>query len=180
MKKGVVKRGGENMPMAFPIELVREEFPVRARKLIDELMSPGGAAVKLINAKDLVDRILKPSDVGLTTVNWTFTLSSTEEFIIDKELDDKTMVILFGVFNLDTNKIIKELEIGTGAGPVENVQLEFMEAFDTNALIFEKPIIYSPKSRIRIKAKATAAGTQRLGFIGVVIEPVGRTIYKMS
>lgn len=166
------------MPLAFPIELVKDEFAVKARSLISDMMAPDGAATKLINATDLVARVLKPSDLGLSTANWEFNLTNTTQTIVNQELDDKTMIVLFGVFNLDTNPIITELKIGTAAGPIEDVQLEFAYMWDNPALVFDKPLVFSPKTTIKIDAVATATGTQKLGFIGVVIEPAGRTINK--
>lgn len=166
------------MPLAFPLELVKDEFAPKARSFIEDLVSPNGAATKLINSVNLVVRVLKPSDVGLSTPDWEFNLTSTEQTIVNTELDDKTMIVLFGVFNNDTDPKIRELKIGTPAGPIEDVQLDFMYTWANPALVFDEPLVFTPKSTIKIDAIASATGTHKMGFIGVVIEPAGRTINK--
>ena len=166
------------MPLVFPFAAVKEEFAAKSRDLIKKLIAPDGAATKMINSKNrLVVRTLRPKDLGIDSDTWSFSLSAGSNTIVDHELDDKTMIVILGVFDNTAIPLISEPKFGSNAGYVEDVELEQMFAFTEPVLIFDRPIMVSPGSVIKIEAIAKDAGTEELGFIGFVIEPEGKNIY---
>ena len=166
------------MPLVFPFGAVKEEFAAKTRDLIKKLTAPEGAAARMINSKNrLVVRTLKPRDLGVDSDTWSFSINAGVNTIVNHELDDKTMIVILGVFDNSANPVVTELRFGSNAGYVEDVEVEQMFAFTEPVLIFDRPIMVSPGSVIKIEAVAKDTGTEELGFIGFVIEPEGKNIY---
>lgn len=135
------------------------------------------AAHGLIDARELVVRPLKPKDLGLASDEWTFNVNAGENTIINTQLDDKTLVLIVGFFNLSTNPQVVELIFGTPAKTIEDVYFEDIYMYSEPAALLDEPISYQPGGTAIIKAVAKGANTaEKLGFIGFVVEPAGRTI----
>jgi len=131
----------------------------------------------LIDAKELVVRPLRPADLGLTTNEWTFNVSAGENTIINTRLDDKTLVVIYGIYNLSTTPVTTELIFGTTAKTVEDVYIEDMYLYDTKATLLDEPVVFQPGSSPLVKTVAKGANTaEKLGFLGFVVEPAGRRI----
>lgn len=175
------------MPLIFPLDIVREEFAAKVRQQVELLLanpsdgkkgSIKGLARELIDARQLVVRTLKPKDLGLATDNWTFQVTAgLNEGVINKELDDKTMVIFLGVFNLSADPQVVEVRFGDPSSTIEDVHIEHMYLFDHPIAVFDTPIIYTPGNTIKIDLVAKGENSsEQFGFLGLVIEPAGRTI----
>jgi len=135
----------------------------------------------LIDAKELVVRPLRPRDLGLTTDEWTFSVATGENTVINTSLDDKTLVVIYGIYNLSTTPQVTELIFGTTAKTVEDVYIEDMYMYDNKEVILEEPVVFQPGSSPLIKAVAKGANTaEKLGFKGFVVEPSGRRIGSSS
>lgn len=134
-------------------------------------------AARLIDAKELVIRPLRPKDLGLATDEWTFNVSAGENTLVNTQLDDKTFIVIAGIYNLSTDPQVTELKFGTAAKTVEDVYIEDMYLYDTPATMLDEIVAFQPGSTALIKAVAKGANAnEKLGFIGFVVEPAGRNI----
>ena len=130
-----------------------------------------------IGVTNIVDRNLRPSDLGLTTNEWTFNVAAGENEIVNHTLDDKTLILIYGIYNLSTDPQVTEVKFGTPANTIEDVYIEDMYMYDYPGVILATPVVFEPGKTILIKAVAKGANTaEKLGFLGIVIEPAGRNI----
>jgi len=163
------------MGLVIPLGMLdKREYVSRLLKAKDDAFK---LAKTLIDATDLVIRPLKPSDLGVSGNEWTFNVSSGNNSIVTEELDNKTLIVIFGIYNLSTNPQVNEVKFGTPARTTEDVYIEDMYMYDNPGVIIEKPVTFQPGSTIEITAVAKGSNTaEKLGFVGFVIEPAGRTI----
>jgi hypothetical protein len=70
------------------------------------------------------------------------------------------------------------VKFGTNAVTKEDVDIQDMYVYDYRAVILAEPIVFQPGSQVVIKAVSTASTstTERLGFLGFVVEQAGRNI----
>jgi len=170
------------MAVLLPLAKVPDaEFVKIVRQIKAKAMQ---AARQLIDAKDLITRPLRPRDLGLTTDEWTFNVASTglNENMVNKELDNKTMVVIYGIYNLSTSPVVNEVKFGTPASIIEDLYLEDMYMYDIPAVILDPEdgvITYEPGSTVKIDfvSKGTNSA-EKLGFLGIVIEPANRRMTK--
>ena len=163
------------MGLVYPISKFNDRDYV---SLIKSLKDTAYARARgKIAVTNIIDRTLRPSDLGLTTNEWTFNVAAGENDIINHTLDDKTLILIYGIFNLSTDPQVTEVKFGTPANTIEDVYIEDMYMYDYPAVILDSPIVFEPGKTIQIKAIAKAANTaEKLGFLGIVIEPAGRNI----
>ena len=168
------------MGIVIPLALIPKDEYVKKIESIKQNAMLRAKQKYLSDVRDLVVRPLRPKDLGLTTDEWVFNVSAgTNADVVSKELDDKTMVVIFGIYNLSTDPQVNEVVFKTGSETVEDVYVEDMYLYDQPAVMLDEPIIYTPSSTIKIDLVAKGANsTEKLGFLGFVIEPAGRTISK--
>lgn len=152
--------------------------PEQYEKMVTALLHDvEGEAATLIAGKTTIIRELKPSDLGLSTDEWTFTLNAGENTIVSGyKLPDDTMIVIYEVFNLSTNPVATEVKFGTPAGDKVDVFIEDLYMYDRQAGMLLTPVKINPGQTPVIKVIAKAAGTEKIGFKGFVIEPAGKTI----
>jgi len=150
-------------------------------EFVKKVLAIKGEALKLgkqlIDAKELVVRPLRPADFGLAVNEWTFSVSAGENTIVSTTLDDKTLVVVYGIYNLSTSPATTEVIFGTTAKVVEDVYVEDMYLYDVKATLLDEPVVFQPGSSPLIKIIAKDANTaEKVAFLGFVIEPAGRRI----
>jgi len=163
------------MGIVIPITKIDNvEFVKRVSAVKGEALRLGK---QLIDAKELVVRPLRPADLGLTTNEWTFGVSAGENTVVNTRLDDKTLIVIYGIYNLSASPVTTEVIFGTTAKTVEDVYIEDMYLYDYKATLLDEPVVFQPGSSPLIKAIAKGANTaEKLGLLGFVIEPAGRRI----
>jgi len=166
------------MGFTIPVAMMdKKDFTALMKTLADQALQLGS---KTIPVKELVIRTLTPRDLGLTTDEWSFTVNAGENTIVNTKLDDKTLIVIYGIFNLSSSPVITRVKFGTNAVTKEDVNIEDMYLYDYKATMLAEPIVFQPGSQVVVKAVAmstTTAGTkERLGFIGFVVEQAGRNI----
>ena len=163
------------MGIAIPVaKLSPEEFVKKVDAIKAQALELGK---RLIDAKELVVRPLRPRDLGLSTDEWTFNVSAGENTLVNTSLDDKTLVVIFGIYNLSTDPQVNEVIFGTTAKTVEDVYIEDMYMYDNPEAMLDEPVVFQPGSSPLIKGIAKGANSaEKLGFRGFVVEPAGRRI----
>ena len=163
------------MGIIIPVAKVSQaEYVEKLKSLKAEALKLGK---QLIDAKELVIRPLRPRDLGVSADEWTFNVSSGENTLVNKELDDKTLVLIYGIYNLSTDPQVNEVKFGTAAKTVEDVYIEEMYMYDNPEVMLDEPVVFQPGSSPLIKGVAKGANTaEKLGFKGFVVEPAGRRI----
>jgi len=166
------------MGFTIPVSMMdKKDYVALVKTLADQALQLGS---KTIPVKELTIRTLTPKDLGLTTDEWSFTVNAGENTIVNTKLDDKTLIVIYGIFNLSSSPVTVRVKFGTNAVTKEDVDIEDMYTYDYKAVVLSEPIVFQPGSQMVIKAvtmSTTASGTkERLGFIGFVIEPAGRNI----
>ncbi|MCL7388728.1 MAG: hypothetical protein LZ173_02160 [Thaumarchaeota archaeon] len=166
------------MGFAIPVTKIdRKDYVSLVKTIADQALQLGS---KTIPVKELVIRTLTPKDLGLTTDEWSFTVNAGENTIVNTKLDDKTLIVIYGIFNLSSSPVTVRLKFGTNAVTKEDVDVQDMYVYDYKATMLAEPIVFQPGSQVVIKAvtmSTTTAGTkERLGFLGFVVEQAGRNI----
>jgi hypothetical protein len=163
------------MGIVIPVSMIdKKDFVARVQAISSKALEIGK---QVIDAKELVIRPLRPRDLGIDKDEWTFDVAAGENTIISHSLDDKTLVVIYGIYSLSTSPAVTEVKFGTQAKIVEDVYIEDMYAYDYKVSLLSEPVVYQPGSTVLIKAVAKAASTaEKLGFLGFVVEPSGRTI----
>jgi len=168
------------MGVAIPLaKISQDEFVKRIDSLKAQALDLARTKY-LRDVKDVVVRPLRPKDLGLTTDEWTFNVAAGKNAdIVNVTLDDKTMVVIYGIYNLSVNPQVNEIVFKTGAENIEDVYFEEMYMFDQPAVLLDEAITYQPGSTIKMDFVAKGANTaEKIGFLGFVIEPAGRNIGK--
>jgi len=163
------------MGIILPAKMIDpKDYVAKLQSLAAKALEVGKS---VIDVKEIVIRPLRPADLGLTANEWTFNVSAGENVVINKTLDDKTLVMIVGIYNLSSTPATTEVIFGTQAKTVEDVYIEDMYLYDIKEAILDEAVVYQPGSTVLIKAVAKAANTaEKLGFLGFVVEPAGRRI----
>ena len=160
-----------------PIAIIPKEQYVRWLEDVKARVLARAREKYLRGVPQIVIRPLRPRDLGVNADEWVFNVVAGENTIIDFTLDDKTVVVVHGIYNLSTAPTTNEVLFGTGAETLDDLYIEDMYMHDPPAVRIDEPITYTPGSRVVIRTVNKAANsTEKLGFMGWVIEPVGRRI----
>ena len=170
------------MPYYYPVDYLPDE---EKKKIVDDAVRVAySVGRQFIKAPELVDRPLQPADVGLSTVDFKFTGTTDANgklTIVDKTLDDDEVIVIYGLANKSTSPTIMRITFETGSEKIADFQFDDMYVQDTPEILFDKPIVYSPKSRmvINIYSTSTSASiTEELILKGIVVEKAGKNISK--
>ena len=170
------------MPVYFPISYLKEE---ERKRIIEEAVRIGYSIGKqYIKAPELVDRPAKPADFGLSgnSFTWSGTTDSNGVLtIVDETLDDDEVIVIYGLASKSTSPTINAITFETGSEKIADFFFEDMYVQDVPEIIFDKPIVYSPKSRMVIKITSTSTSasiSEELILKAVVIEKAGKNISK--
>ena len=124
--------------------------------------------------------ILPYTDLSLTGASadvWSFDYSAAGELtIINKELDDKTHVVFFGIVVNSATPLTTKMIFEDGSSTLAVYEIEKILAYEKVVGIFNAPLLFRGKDKIIIKTYGTAAGTEKLVLLGFIAEPAGKTI----
>jgi len=166
------------MVLPLPLDYLKEEERLRKVKAAEEI-------AKTTLAKEIsgpiITRTANPSDFNLTGNTFEFSLGGTgKDTLVDKTLDNDTAIAIYGFTNLSTSPTITRLVIKSGAETIADINFEDVYGHDTPEILLDKPIVFSPKSRMIIEAINTAGSstTEKLVIKAVVAEKAGKTVAK--
>ena len=166
------------MVLPVPVDYLREEERYRKMKAAEEI-------AKTTLAKEIsgpvITRTANPADFGLSGNTFEWSLGGTgSDTLVDKVLDDDVAYAIYGFTNLSTDPKITRIIIKSGAETVADINFEDIYGHDTPEILLDKPIVFSPKSRMIIEAVNTASSstTEKLVIKAVVAEKAGKTVAK--
>lgn len=167
------------MVLPIPIDYLERGDRLRKLKAAESL------AEKELSKRieQVITRTAKPSDFELTGNTFKFSLGGTgHDTLVDKILDDDETIAIYGFVNLSTNPTITRIVIKNGAETLADINLEDMYAHDVPEVLLDKPIVFTPKSRMVIEAYNTATAATDETFIikAIVAEKAGKTVTKPS
>ena len=131
--------------------------------------------------EEAVVRDLLPSDLQYPTENWSRSLSTANAYntIVDFRLPDKKAIVIYGVKCISSNNITSTIKFALGVGGTkvkDIVEIEELETAKNKEVIFDTPILYEDSQYVYIQEYAKAAGTSKLIYLGLIVEPAGEVI----
>lgn len=148
------------------------------REMIRDLQSKAMRELKL-GAEGLVVRPLRATDLGLSTPVWSFSIASSSAWntLINTSIADNRFVGINGVLYGETDRgVVTELKV-TRAGDVKRYwPIEDINLLENPAIFFDDPVTVDQNQPIKIEAYATGTGTERITFLGAVVEKKGLLI----
>ncbi len=166
------------MVLPLPVDYLKEEERLRKVKAAEEVAK--STLAKEISGP-IITRTANPSDFGLSGNTFEWNLGGTgSDTLVDKTLDDDEAFAIYGFTSLASNPTITRIIVKSGAETIADINFEDIYAHDTPEILLDKPIVFSPKSRmiIEVKNTASAATTEKLVIKAVVAEKAGKTVAK--
>ena len=156
-----------------------EGVPVVAyEKMVTDLKARAMRVLGLPES-EIVIRPLRAEDLGLTTPQWTFTLSSTVGYvaIVDGvSIADNRFIGINGICYTNTNPTVNQLRI-TRAGSVSRVwNIQEAQYNENDSVWVDDPVTVGQNETLTIEQYAAAATTQAaelIVFYGVTVEKRG-------
>lgn len=136
-------------------------------------------ATKKLGTSNLIVRPLQPSDLGLSTNEFSFTTITTSGTvnIIDYTVPNGKYIYLFGLFDGSPTPVVQGLQLASGAGNLLN--LYFQDLYLTSEPIgfFNVGIGFEPSNILKANVISSgSSATELFGLIGFVAEPAGLTM----
>ena len=156
-----------------------EGVPVRAYdKMVADLQARARKELGLPDS-ELVTRPLRAEDLGLSTPQWTFTLTSTVGYVAminTISILDNRYVGINGICYTNAAPAVNQLRI-TRAGSVSRVwNIQEVQYNENDSVWFDDPVTVGQNETLLIEQYASAATTQSaelIVFYGVTVEKRG-------
>ena len=134
-----------------------------------------------VHSANLVYRPIKPSDLGLTTPTFSFSIGSSGTVqLLSYTVPSCKFYYIFGLFDASPTQVIQELEIerrsatSSSASTLIDVPLQELWMHRVPAGYFNVGLGFGPGDVITVKAVASnSSATEPLGLIGFVLERNG-------
>ncbi|MCD6493900.1 MAG: hypothetical protein J7K36_08950 [Archaeoglobaceae archaeon] len=131
-----------------------------------------------LGPEEIVTRMLRPEDLGLSTPVWTFNISSSDAWntIIDNAtISDNRFVGIYGVLLGESGvSAVTQLKVTRAGEDVRYWQIQDINFLESPQIYFDDPVTVDQNTTITIKAYATATDSDwRCSFLGVVAEKKG-------
>lgn len=156
----------EGVPVAA-YDRMKEELIARAMK---ELGLP---------RSELVDRPLRPEDLGLSTPQWTFTLSSTVGYVAminTVSIADNRFVGINGVCYTNTNPTVNQLKIERAGSTARIWNIQQAQYNENYSVWVDDPVTIGQNEVLTVYQYCSGATTQAaelIVFYGVTVEKRG-------
>ena len=147
------------------------------RGLKDNLYARAQKELKL-RKEGLVDRDLRPEDIGLSNPVWTFNVSSSSAWntlVNAATIADNRFVGIYGVLiGVSGTAAVTQLRITRAGQKKRYWQIQDGNFREDATIYFDDPIIVDQNTTITIEGYATATdSTFRLTFLGMAVEKKG-------
>ena len=126
-----------------------------------------------------VIRDLLPTDLGLSTNEWSFDYSTANDYnqVIDTTLGDRVFIAIFGVAVRDPSPVATVIKFQKAAQVKDIISLEDLYVYEEPVAYFEEPIVYEENDDVDIYIYATSTKTgEKLILLGYIAELKGKTI----
>ena len=132
-----------------------------------------------LGTNNVIARPAQPSDLGLTTSEFSFTNITTSGTvsILNYTVPNGKYIYIFGMFDTSPTPVVMGLQLGGGAGNFLN--LYFQDLYGTSQPIgyFNYGVGFGPSEILKISVISSgSSASEELGFIGFVVEPSGQTM----
>jgi len=142
-------------------------------KLADAIRAKGK------NPADYTIIDLFPSDLGLSTEEWshTYSAANTEEEFANLTVPDEKFIAIYGYTNTNSSPITLYAKFYKGASVEKIVHFQAVYAQEEPFAYFD-PQVWSEGDRLKIVIYGNAAATDNPVFLGFVAVPKGEKITK--
>lgn len=144
------------------------------RAMLSKLREKAMTELKL-NYDQVVTRMLRPEDLGLSTPVWTFSVSSGWNTIIDHTIGDNRFVGIYGILLGESGtSVVTQLKVSRAGEDVRYWQIQDVNFLESPQIYFDDPVTIDQNTVLTIRAYATGTDTDwRCSFLGVVAEKKG-------
>lgn len=129
-----------------------------------------------------VSRMLLPSDVGLNTVDYEFALNAGTNEIINYQVPDNKAITILGFIDRTVNPAAAQASVYDSTGArIRDWYLAHAWAqneYPAFLLSNEEIVSVGPTNSFKIDVASTAAQTEYLDILGIIVEALGKTITK--
>lgn len=164
------------------IEFTAQSLEVLREQIKSEALQRAVEEKVVASAEDAVVRELLPTDLGASEDAWSQSLSTAGAYnqIYNVDLDDKKVIAIYGVI-VPSDATTTAIRYNLGNSKVIDVwQIEKAKYMQDPVLLADNPIFYKKSATVKIEAfvptGTTVPATDNLIFLGVVVEPRGKTI----
>lgn len=130
-------------------------------------------------SKDIIVRSLRPTDLGLSTPQWTFNISSgVWNTMVNTTVADNRFMGINGIVYLETtSQNISEIKITRMGKVTKYWNIEGAILQENPYLFIDKPVTADQNTNITIEGYGIGTNaTEKMGFLGAVVEKRGLLI----
>lgn len=166
-------------PGADAIYLKLEGPPLDAQKKMIENLKR--RAMKMLNlpASEIVMRALRPTDLDLSTPEWSFNITSGQwNTMVNITVADNRFIGINGIVYLETSsQSISELKITRMGKVAKYLNIEGIILCENPYQFIDDPVIVDQNTNITIEGYGIGTNaTEKMGFLGAVAEKRGLLI----
>ena len=131
-----------------------------------------------IHAANLIFRPLKPSDLGLTTTTFSFSVPSGTAQLLSYTVPNGKYIYIFGLFDASSTPVVQELQVAYGSGGnIVDVPLQTLWMHRVPEGYFNVGLGFGPSDIITVKVvTSNSSAAEPFGLVGFVVEPAGVTM----
>ena len=132
-----------------------------------------------VHSANLVYRPIKPSDLGLTTPTFSFSIGSSGTVqLLSYTVPNGKYIYIFGVFDASATPVVQELQVAYGSGGnIIDVPLQELWMHRLPEGYFNVGLGFGPSDIITVKVVASnSSAAEPFGLVGFVVEPAGVTM----
>lgn len=155
-----------------------EGFALEAyRDSIKKIVEKAESELKL-SRENIVVRMLRPEDLGLSNPVWTFNVSSGWNKIVDTTIGDNRFITINGVMVAETGQCVAtQLKITKAGKVVRYWHIQDINFLENPVVYFDDPITVDQNTNITIEAYCTGSDNDlRLILLGCVAERSGKLV----
>lgn len=127
--------------------------------------------------EELTIRTLRPEDLGLSTPEWTFNLSSTGENAnqVDTIITDTRFVLIYGVkISQSAAQVSTSVKITREGKEAREWNVQGVNLTEDSQVFYNDPVIIRQNTGIQVDIFTnTTNAAEKIGFIGIVVEKKG-------
>jgi len=146
-------------------------------KMKRELWTIAQNDLNIKNTSGLIERFLRPEDVGVASPEWTFSITTGAwRAIVDsEEIEDNRFIGICGVaYMQDTTQAASAIKITAGGQDLRFWNVQDINLSDDMRYFFDDPIIVKQNTNLTVEAYARATGTtEKIVLLGQVVEKAG-------
>lgn len=153
-----------------------------SEKMKGKLFSVASDQLKL-GKPGLIDRVLRPEDLGLSTPEWTFNIANSAAWntMVDNAVvaDNRFIGINGIMYPKSTDQSVSQIKITSMGKTLKYWQVQGVNYTENLTKYFDDPLIVMQNTPIKIEGYGVSTGaTEKIIFLGRVVEKVGVLVQK--